>query len=145
MVVVDVVVVEELGAGAMRLVQVVCVEKATAQQVHELFQGDKGPLMRACINVVVQWDDGTGSVLLHAAGTDGVGSEVVKVLLDEGEGEVDGRDGGKRTPLMVVAYRGDEEAGVEVARGEFVLWWFCLHCSHPLSLLYSILYSSVFA
>lgn len=108
--------------AAAQLVHLVCEEKATAERVRELFQGDDGALMRACINVAVEWDGWTGPVLWHAACTDGVCSEVVKVLMDEGGAEVDGRGRYAQTPLMVVSWRDGVQADVEVSRGEFVLW-----------------------
>lgn len=110
-----------------------CEQLASVGQVRELFQGNDGGLMRACINVAVEWDNLIGPVLWHAAHTDGVGDDVVKLLHDEGGAEVDCRGEDNMTPLLAVAWRDDEEAGVEVARGEFVLWsWIHIVLTHTL-------------
>lgn len=111
----------------------VCEGEATVEQLTTLFQGKDGLLMRASINIRIKWNGWVESVLWHAAGTAGVGSEVVRVLLDEGGAQVDGLGWFAQTPLMLVALRDNEEDGVEVARGEFVLLsWIHIVLTHGL-------------
>ena len=113
----------DLESCAKSLINDICNRFMPADRLRNQFQSGCRPLLRAAINVPVVWKGSKGVVLSHVARMKGVGSDVVQVLLDEGGAKVDCRGDLDETPLMAVALRDDEEAGVEVARGAFVLWW----------------------
>ena len=107
-------------------------------QVRALFEGNEGPLMRACINVATEYHDIIGPVLGHAAHTNGIGREMIRILLNHGA-DVNGRDQHDQTPLMLLVWREydtGQEAIAVVQRGltpdliqrAFLGWMFYLHC-----------------